>query len=109
MNYNLVFPESSIWPMSYFVFEDSMAASLLPIAHEYEISRLQILCVQKLGEMSSPRLEYLTLAIRFDLPDLLKRSIEACVERLSLANIELQEVLEVNRDLPEKYVNQIIR
>ena len=63
---------------------DQKAASLLPLADEYQIEGLKKLCVAELKKFAVPRLEYVSLGIIYNLDDLLSAAIKTCSKKLGL-------------------------
>ena len=89
---------------------DQKAASLLPLADEYQIEGLKKLCVTELKKFAVPRLEYVSLGIIYNLDDLLSAAIETCAKKLGLEEIDRQQNLPENKEVvDDKVVLQVLR
>ena len=63
---------------------------LLPLGEEYQMANLKNACEQELLRYETPRLEFVTLAEKYNLPDLLKKASDDCVKKISTNSIEYQ-------------------
>ena len=63
---------------------------LLPLGEEYQMTNLKKACEEELLRYKTPRLELVTLADKYNLPDLLKKASDDCVQEISTNSIEEQ-------------------
>lgn len=92
------------------IISDQKAAALLPLADEYQIDGLKKLCVTELKKLAIPRLEYVSLGIRYNLDDFVSTAIDTCAKKLGLEEIDRQQNLPENKDVvDDKVVLRILR
>ncbi|KAF6023028.1 hypothetical protein EB796_018670 [Bugula neritina] len=107
-----------IYPEKVFDLTDEMAAKLLPLAEEYQLSNLRAQCIDVLLEQDTPRLEIVTLAEKFGLEELLEVSINQCAQHVQAepdtkngkeSELDQQLKLPENSRLSKDAVNKILR
>ena len=57
---------------------------MLPLAEEYQLTHLKTICQETLLKYSTPRLEFVALAERYDLSQLLEQAINDCAAKVPL-------------------------
>lgn len=82
---------------------------MVPLAHKYDIDGLKSLCVSELKKFAKPRLEYVSLALRFDLEELLPAAIDVCAQRLSMKDIDNQQEEPQNSEVDDSIMLKILR
>ena len=88
---------------------DEKATYLLPLAEEYQIEQLKGLCGSELEKCSRPRLEYVSVAIRYNLQTLLSKAIDSCARKLSLTEIDKQQTRPENKEINDTIIIKILR
>lgn len=79
------------------------------MAHEYQIEKLKTLCVDELKKFAKPRLEYVSLAVRFDIACLLKAAIDSCASKLQLDEMDCQLLDLKNKEIDDSMILKILR
>ena len=87
---NKHFTDKHIHTTMFYWIAESRAIKLLPLAKEYQLTNLQKACEERLLRYETPRLEFVTIAEKYNLPDLLKKATDDCVQKLSTNSIEYQ-------------------
>ena len=88
---------------------DEMAATLLPLAEEYQLKNLKSKCASELSKLQKPRLELVTLAEKYDVPELLDKAINSCATNLTPDEISLQQQKPENADISDGALLRIFR
>lgn len=88
---------------------EAKAIALLPLANEYDISSLKIVCSAELRKDIKTRLEIVTLAEMCHVQDLLDEFIQRCGRSLSLVQIDKQRQLPENKYLTDTPMAAIYR
>lgn len=88
---------------------DKKAVALLPLACEYQIENLKTDSIEELKKVAKPRLEYVTLAHRYDLKELLEKALEACKDKVHSNTLDREREQPENQGLPLEVYFEIIR
>ena len=60
------------------------------MAEEYQLTYLKKACEERLLRYETPRLEFATIADKYNLPDMLKKASGDCAQKISTISMEQQ-------------------
>ena len=80
---------------------ETKAIKLLPLAEEYELPYLKKACHRTLLKYKTPRLEFVTLAQKYDLSELLDKGIKDCAAKNCTEGAYYSNSIEAQLKKPE--------